>query len=169
MVRLRELCICDIDYMYEFIEDSSITSNFVFTRYPISKEKLIDFIRTSWTDTKNVHFAIVGETDEYFGTISLKNIDYINRNAEYAIIIRKKFWGKNFAFEATQNIIEYGFNRLNLRKIYLNVLSCNVRANKFYEKFGFIREGIFKEHLYIDGRYEDLIWYSIFKTESVSN
>ena len=33
--------------------------------------------------------------------------------------------------------MQYSFNKLNLHKIYLNVLSSNERANKFYEKFGF--------------------------------
>lgn len=163
MLNLRELRIDDLEYMYEAFNDPDISKSFLFTRYPLSKEKLVNFIESSWKDANNIHYAIVSEHDEYVGTVSLKNINYLDRNAEYAIITRKKFWGQKYAYKATKTIINYGFNTLNLNKIYLNVLSSNIRANKFYEKFGFVKEGIFKEHVYIDGKYEDLNWYYILK------
>lgn len=165
MIILRELRIADAEHMYEFIEDRDISHNFVFTRYPFSKENFNEFITNSWSDTKNIHYAIVDD-NEYVGTVSLKNINYVDRNAEYAIVIRKKFWGTKCAYEATKQIIEYGFKRINLHKIYFNVLSSNLRARKFYEKFGFIKENAFKEHMFINGKYEDLIWYCIFSTDN---
>jgi diamine N-acetyltransferase len=165
MVKLRELRLEDIDAMYEFIEDEEIALNFVFTRYPSSKEGLSKFITNSWGNHNDVHFAITNEENEYVGTVSLKNINYVDRNAEYAIALRKTFWGKNYAFEATKLIIEYGFNRINLHKIYLNVLSSNIRANKFYQKFRFKKEGLFKEHIYLNGKYEDLSWYYIINEQ----
>ncbi|SCG81935.1 diamine N-acetyltransferase [Proteiniborus sp. DW1] len=163
MSRLRELKLCDLEYMYEIINEPEVASNFLFTRYPFSKESLEAFIKNSWRNTKDVHYAIVNGNDEYIGTVSLKNINYIDKNAEYAIVVRKKYWGQKYAYEATKAIINYGFDKLNLNKIYLNVLSSNTRANLFYEKFGFIKEAIFKEHVYINGKYEDLVWFSIFK------
>ena len=38
-------------------------------------------------------------------------------------------------------------------------MSKNIRANKFYCKFGFELEGILKEHLFLDGEYIDLNRY----------
>lgn len=49
-IRLRDLKISDIDYMREFVEDEDVSKNFVFTRYPYSKEKMISFIKSSWED-----------------------------------------------------------------------------------------------------------------------
>jgi len=166
MVKFRALQLSDADYMCEFLDDPDISGNFLYTRYPFSKDNFIEFIKSSWGSKSNIHYAIVDENDEYVGTISLKNVNYIDRNAEYAIVIRKKYWGKDYAYEATKKIIEYGFNRLNMHKIYLNVLSSNIRANKFYEKYGFIKENTFKEHVYINGRYEDLNWYYVLNDES---
>jgi RimJ/RimL family protein N-acetyltransferase len=163
MINLRELHIEDVELMSEFLNDHDISKNFLFTRYPFSKENFIEFVKSSWGDKNNIHFAIIeSSTEEYVGTVSLKNINYIDRNAEYAIVTRKKFWGTQCAFEATKQILEYGFNRLNLYKIYLNVLSSNSRAIKFYGKFGFIEENVFKDHVYVNGKFEDLHWYCIF-------
>lgn len=166
MINLRELRLDDAEYMTEFIKDKDISKQFLYTRYPFSQENFKEFIRDSWRNSNNIHFAIVDEHDEYIGTISLKNINYVDRNAEYAIVTRKKYWGTKSSYEATKQIIDYGFKRLNLHKIYLNVLSSNLRAKKFYEKFGFIQDGVFKQHLYINGKYEDLIWFSIFNTNN---
>lgn len=163
MVRLRSLQLDDANYMMEYINDEEISNNFKFTRYPFPSDGFKNFIQNSWSDRTNVHYAI--EDGEYAGTISLKNINVIDRTAEYAIVTRKKFWGTGVAKEATSQIITYGFNTLNLEKIYLNVLSTNIRANKFYEKMGFKFEGTFKHHVFINGIYRDLNWYSIFKEE----
>ena len=163
MIKLRELRISDSEKMYEFLSDPDVSKNFVFTRMPFSIETLVDFIRRSWNDRSNVHFAIVGKNDEYIGTVSLKNINHIDGNAEYAIMTGKDYWGTGSALEATNLIIEYGFKRLNLKKIYLNVLAKNLRANRFYEKYGFMGEGTFKDHIFVDGKYEDLKWYCILR------
>lgn len=159
-MKLRCLLIEDADYMMEFFNDYEISNNFIFTRYPFSIEGFQSFIRNSWNDRINLHYAI--EESEYAGTISLKNISMIDRTAEYAIVTRRKFWGSGLAKKATKQIISYGFNTLNLRKIYLSVLSNNIRANKFYKKIGFKFEGTLKKHIFINGQYEDLNWYCMF-------
>lgn len=68
-IRLRDLKISDIDYMREFVEDEEISKNFVFTRYPYSEEKMISFIKSSWDDKSNVHYAITDENDNYIGLL----------------------------------------------------------------------------------------------------
>ena len=103
------------------------------------------------------------QDDEYLGTISLKNIDLKNKNAEYAISTRKKARGTGANQQATESLLKYGFDKLQLHRIYLNVLSSNKRAISFYKKCGFIYEGKFKDHLFIDDRYQDLEWYAICK------
>lgn len=161
MVRLRSLSLDDASYMDEYINDTDISNNFKFTRYPFPDGSFKCFIENSWNDKTNLHYAV--EADEYAGTISLKNINIIDRTAEYAVVIRKKFWGTGVAREATKQIIDYGFNTINLNKVYLNVLASNIRANKFYKKMGFKFEGTFKKHVFINGKYEDLNWYCVFK------
>ncbi|MDK2907091.1 hypothetical protein X928_05385 [Petrotoga miotherma DSM 10691] len=164
-IKLRPLKLTDADYMKEFTEDEDISRNLLFTRYPFPTENMISFIKTSWEDKRNIHYAIANENDEYIGTISLKNISYIDKNAEYAIVTRKKYWGLNVASLATDKILNYGFYTLNLNKIYLNVLSSNLRAIRFYKKYGFNQEAIFKKHVYRNGDYVDLIWFSYFKND----
>jgi len=163
-MKLRSLQIEDAVYMMEYIDDPDVAINFKFTRFPFSEKRFESFIQSSWTDKSNIHYAIEND-GEYVGTISLKSINMIDRTAEYAIVTRKKIWGTGIAKEATVQIINYGFYTLNLKKIYLNVLASNIRANKFYNKIGFKFEGTFENHVFKQGKYEDLNWYCIFKKD----
>lgn len=85
------------------------------------------------------------------GIIGLLQIDEINSKAEYYITIGENlFKGKGVATKATKAIIDYGFNILNLHKIYLTVDSRNEIAIKLYKKSGFKLEGYFIDDLFCD-------------------
>lgn len=163
MIILRKLEEKDIPFMLEWMHDEESKSIFQNDFSLINASKAKEFVLYSF-DEKNQHFAIVDDKDdEYLGTISLKNIDLKNKNAEYAISTRKKARGTGCNYEATQLIIKYAFEQLYLHKVYLNVLSSNKRAIAFYKKNGFIYEGTFKNHLYVNNEYQDLEWYGIIK------
>ncbi|WP_103065567.1 MULTISPECIES: GNAT family N-acetyltransferase [unclassified Petrotoga] len=80
---------------------------------------------------------------------------------------KKNYWGLKVASSATDKNLNYGFYPLNLDKIYLNVLSSNLRVIRFYEKYGFNQEAIFKKHVYRNGDYVDLIWFSYLKNDFI--
>ena len=143
---LRKLEDRDVGAMLEWMHDELVARNFRFDFMSMTEEKARNFIASSFTE-ENQHFAIVDEADNYLGTISLKNISATDSNAEYAIVVRRKFWGSGYAKKATEEILDYAFNKLHLHKIYLNVLDENARANKFYQKCGFTYEGRFVDHV----------------------
>jgi Acetyltransferases, including N-acetylases of ribosomal proteins len=73
--------------------------------------------------------------------------------------------GRGFGREALQLLIDYGFNELNFHKIQLNVIEYNDKAVKLYEKAGFVREGIYREYIYRDGRRYHMYLYGMLKSE----
>ncbi len=157
---LRRLEEKDAPFMLEWMHDKLINCNFKRPFGEMTIERVKVFINNSF-DEKNRHFAIVDVNDEYLGTVSLKNISQENGNAEYAIVTRKKVQGTGVARQATQEILQYAFEELGLHKIYLNVLSENVRARKFYEKCGFVQEEICEDSIRLNDGYESLVWYGI--------
>ena len=73
----------------------------------------------------------------YVGNIYLTNIikDF---SAEYHIFIGdKSYWGKGVAKKASIEILCYGFEYLNLKKIVLEVRPQNSTAILLYENLGF--------------------------------
>lgn len=48
-----------------------------------------------------------------------------------------------------------------LLRIELDVVAHNVRAQKLYEKFGFVREGVYKNRGYVNGQFQDHIFMAL--------
>jgi len=156
-IHLRNLDEKDAPFMLEWMHDPTINCFFRFDASNASLEDCQAFIRSSNDDKNSRHFAIVDENDEYLGTISLKNIT--DKDAEYAISMRKKAHGTGAALDATEQILSYAYSTLKLEKVYLNVLKRNERANAFYKKAGFEFWHLERNAIVIKGEVEDLNWY----------
>ena len=141
MIRLRNLEVKDVPFMLEWMHDPQIQKCFQKNMLGMSQDDAEEFCRITAENQRNkenecsdIHYAIVEEQDEYLGTISLKNIDRVSASAEYAISTRICVQGRGVAQEATRLILQKGFNEMGLHRVYLNVLSDNTRAVRFYEK-----------------------------------
>ena len=98
----------------------------------------------------------------YVGNIYLTNID--DEKAEYHIFIGdKSYWGKGVAKKASIEIIRYGFENLNLKKIVLEVHQQNKNAIHLYEKLGFTRIGEHSNFIKMEivtDKYKELYGYN---------
>lgn len=167
-MKLRELKLKDVDGMLSWMHSKEAKEIFEkdFNKY--TREDVEKFAKSKNTKN-NINYACVNEKDEYLGTISLKNIDYDNLNAEYAVSFTKEAQGTGAASFATQEILKIAFNDLKLEKVYLCVLKTNKRAIAFYKKNNFKEEGTFRNHLKRGNKYIDLLWFSILKKEFKTN
>lgn len=168
MISLRKLLEKDAEGMLEWMNDPEIRSNFRFTSEHKDKADVINFIKAASIEIgegKSIHYAIVDDADEYLGTISLKNITLEAKNAEFAISLRRKAQGHGIGYRAVMKLLEMAFDRYDLQRVYLNVLSENIRAIRLYEKCGFVFEGEFRKHLFLRGEYHSLRWYGMLKEE----
>lgn len=158
-IHLRKLEEKDAPFMLEWMHDPSIACFFRFDAMSMTEKDCLEYIINANSEENSMHFAIVDGCDEYLGTISLKNIDYIKSEAEYAISTRKKAHGTGAAMIATKEILRIAFEELGLERVYLNVLAENKRANAFYQKVGFQFDSNHKDFIFVLGRQKELYWY----------
>ena len=168
-MKLRSLLEKDNIYMLEWMKDHRINRFFRFNSDDVTIKSVTEFIKSCNKDKNNYHFAIVDDNDIYLGTISLKNIDNIANTAEYAIALRYDAHGKGVGTFATKEILDYAFHKLNLNRVYLNVLADNINAIRLYERCGFVFEGEFRKHVKIRGELKNLKWYGILKENYYAN
>lgn len=161
---LRKLSLTDTDKMLAWMNDKEVTKYFHTDFSTKTRQDVESYIKKSFTE-QNQHFAISSDEGEYLGTVSLKNIDHASKNAEYAVVLTRDCIGHDVAKKATDALLMYAFTKLNLEKVYFNVASPNIRAIKFYKKYGFSYEGKFQMHILINNELVDLEWYCIFRND----
>lgn len=164
-MKLRNLTRKDALLMLEWMHDEELVKYFLTNFADKNLSDCEAFIQASAADEHNRNWAICNDADEYLGTVSLKHIDRKNGVAEYAIAMRKCALGTGASHYGTREVLKIAFEEMGLNRVYLNVLEENVRANRFYEKVGFVYEGTFREHLYVNGAYRNLKWFALTKTD----
>jgi len=110
-------------------------------------------------------FAIEAD-GQLIGSCGLFNFDSTAHTCELGIGIGDKvYWGKGYGREAINLLVEYAFHYRNFHKVWLRVLGNNARAIKAYQAVGFTEEGRLRQHVWINGTYDDLVHMGILRSE----
>lgn len=165
-IYLAPIRIKDMDVLYEWINDKELV-NYNSSYKPVNYKSHIDWFESIRNRDDIYVFGIyLFNENDLIGTCKLYSINYVHRCAELSIKIGKKdFYSKGLGTEAVTLLNNFGFRDLNLNRIYLYVFSNNERAIRVYEKTGFKKEGILKEHCFIDGKYKDIVVMAILRNE----
>ncbi|MEJ7626494.1 MAG: GNAT family protein [Ferruginibacter sp.] len=170
-VHLRPLQNSDLTSEYvSWLNDAEVCEFNSHAVFPYTKEKMEAYYQhVLQTFSTNIVLAIADNlNNEHIGNIALQNINWINRNAEYAILLgNKNYWGKGIASEASIMICQYGFDRLNLHRIYCGTSSKNIGMQKLAAKMKMKQEGIRKEAMYKNGEFVDIVEYGVLKTDFI--
>lgn len=159
---VRGLCEADVDGPYpSWFEDQEVCSFNSHGKFVRTKEYFCQFIRNLNNESMIV-WAICHVKDGHIGNVALQAISLINRNAEFAIIIGdRRHWGKGVGLLVGKSIIEHGFKKLNLHRIYCGTAANNTSMKKLALNLGMIEEGIRKEHLFLNGKWVDAVEFGI--------
>ena len=128
-------------------------------------EKWINTHEEKFEQGKILELAIVlRETAQLCGAIAI-TIDSNYNNAELGYWIGVPYWGQGYCTEAALKAIAYGFESLNLHRIYASHLTRNPASGRVMQKIGMIREGCLRQHIKHWGVYEDYAIYGILASE----
>lgn len=100
------------------------------------------------------------------GTISLYDIDWLHRRAEYGrFIVAEKHRRKGYGNEALSLLLTHAFDSLNLNKVYGDILTTNTAAIALDKRLGFRQEGIFRQYIYKHGEYLNVVQMAVLRDE----
>ncbi len=92
------------------------------------------------------------------GVVAFLNIDKVHKKAELRKLVgASEYRGRGYGKEATRYWIKYGFQKLGLKKIYLNTIDTNIHNIKINEEMGFKVEGILRNEALVDGVPHDVL------------
>src|SRR3989344_3663971 len=155
------------DSYIQWFNDSEVCQYNSHHRYPHSREAMHDYYKNVILSKNNLTLAIIDKaTNKHIGNVSLQDIDFINRCAEYAIIIGDKgSWGKGVGKDASRLIIDHGFRALNLHRIYCGTSDDNLGMQKLADYLGFVKEGVARQSMFKNGAYRNSILYGLLADE----
>ena len=129
------------------------------TRGGQNMQMLESFVKSHVKKRTYMWAVKIKESNKHIGNIKMDPINSPHGLGEFGILMGDKSeWGKGYASEASQKIMNYFFEKKNpLRKITLGVVEENVAAVKLYEKLGFEKEGVYKKHVNYDGKFYSVL------------
>lgn len=167
---LRPWTTKDLDSLVKHANNPAIAANMTDAfPYPYSIENGNNFI--SFANSKSPPLILAIAIDgEAAGSIGLHpQSDIMKKNAELGYWLSQKYWGQGIMSEAIVKMVQYGFNNLDINRIFARPFGSNLASQKVLEKAGFILEATIKNGFYKNGKFEDELIYSQRKDKFLRN
>lgn len=161
-ITIRKFESKDIPYKVKWINDPQ-NNQYLHYDLPLEIEKTETWFKKN-KDNSSRYDAVIEVNNIPVGIIGLLNINEFK--AEYYITIGDStFKGKNIAKKASNLLLDYGFNYLGLRLIYLFTEVENIPMQKLAHKLGMFKEATLNDYLIRDGLYRHCYYYTINKDD----
>jgi [ribosomal protein S5]-alanine N-acetyltransferase len=159
----------DVAELVPLVGAAEVAATTLRIPHPYTAEDAHAFLNLLAGDPTLTRFGIwVAETNEMCGGIGL-NLELPHRRAELGYWIGVPFWGKGYCSEAAQEIVRYGFQELELNRIYAHHFSGNDASGRVLRKLGMKYEGQLRQHIVKSGRLIDLECYGLLASEWRTN
>lgn len=162
----RKITVEDTEMVLKWRNSDAVRANFIYQPI-ITVEEHLQWLKNKVDRGKVIQFIMCEKTTGCpIGSVYLRDINYQTRKAEYGIFIgEESARGKGYGSEIARAMIRFSFENLSLHKLSLRVLEKNVQAIKSYESAGFKIEGKMIDEVFINQKYENLIFMAIISGE----
>ena len=131
--------------------------------HPYTIENGKTFITFANTNPNSKIFAIIVD-GKPSGSIGLHlQTDILRKNAEIGYWLGEQHWGKGIITQAIPQMIDYGFNNMDIVRIFARIMGNNKASQKVVEKCGFILEGKYEKTIFKNNELLDELIYAIRK------
>lgn len=163
--RLRAIEREDVPRFVDWLNDPEVA--YYLGRLPLlSRAEEERWFEETLKDGRHRILAIDTKEGVHIGSIGLHNLDWKNGSGELGIMIGdKNYWGKGYGTDAVRSLLRFGFQDLNLHRIFLRVYDFNPRAIRCYEKCGLQREGLHRDAAFINGQYHHELVMGLLRPE----
>ena len=166
-IYLRALEIDDYTTTARWHNDDEIWSSVVGPKYYVGNEYEKKWVEETIFSKDALKLAVCLREDcRHIGIVSLTAIDWINRSAQSNWMIGEKgLWGKGYATEAVLQLLDFGFQERGLHRISCSLLEGNTASRRVAEKCGYRQEGLLRDAVFKNGRFQNLVVMSILRDE----
>jgi [ribosomal protein S5]-alanine N-acetyltransferase len=92
--------------------------------------------------------------------------DVYAKNAELGYWLAEPYWGNGIITHAVGQMVAYGFQHLDITRIFARPFGTNLASQRVLEKAGFGLEGRFEKTIFKNGVYQDELVYAVRKSST---
>lgn len=129
--------------------------------HPYTIKHAFEWVNLVEKDPNN--FAIVVNNEAVGGVALVTQQDIYRKNAEIGYWLGEAFWGYGIMTEAVKRVVGYGFQNLDIHRIYAGIFEYNAASAKVLSKAGFRHEATLQKAVYKNGEFWDDLVYSILR------
>ncbi|GGD84895.1 GNAT family N-acetyltransferase [Paenibacillus nasutitermitis] len=164
---LREFTVHDLEDIHVYASNPMVVKHMMWG--PNTKEDTQDYMDRVLSMQKQEPrqefelAAVIKDTKQLVGGCGI----YRSKpsQGEIGYCFHSAFWGKGFASEAADRLLEFGFSELGLHRIFATCRPGNLGSAKVMQKIGMKYEGHIREHMWHKGSWHDSFQYSILENE----
>jgi RimJ/RimL family protein N-acetyltransferase len=124
------------------------------------------FAESGWWEKEQGTLLILTPEGEMAGHIEFfKPVSYWDAFELSYQLYDERFAGHGYATEAVQLVIDYLFANKKQHRIHLVIVPGNAASRRIAEKCGFTLEGTVRGAFFNDGRNQDVLLYSLLRTD----
>jgi [ribosomal protein S5]-alanine N-acetyltransferase len=111
-------------------------------------------------------FVVVLQSENaVIGACGLSITNYALREAELWYVLNRQYWRHGYMTEAAQALITFGFQQLQLHRIWAMCHPENIGSWRVLEKLGMTREGRLRQHYWEQEQWRDSFMYALLDHE----
>ena len=170
LVGLRGVEKEDLPILKDWRNIAEFRKNFREIRELNSYNQKVFYEKLCIKNKDNYMFTIVRlEDNAPIGACGLLYLDWVIRSADFSFYIgdnKEYIDKKGYSQEAATLLIEYGFDTLNLHKIWMELYEFDKKKIDFFTKiFNFKIDGTLRDNTYCDGKYYNSHMLSLIKND----
>lgn len=167
---LRKIAVSDHMDMYEYAHLNSVTDYVTWYPHP-DPDYTKQYLRLVQDQYRNGEFfdwaVVLASEDKMIGTCGFTSFDTKHNAGEIGYVINPSYAHCGYASEAARAVIEFGFLRLNLHRIYARYMDGNEASRRVMEKCNMIYEGCARSSMLIKDKYRSIHTCSIISDEFI--
>ncbi len=169
MIELVKFTTSDIELLNQWIDSPKMKvqwagPNFAF---PLQHAQINKHIQPTLGECpKRYFFKVLAAHAQPIGVIELNRVNLENGTATICrVLVAPGYRKQGYGVEMMKEVLRFGFDKLKLRRVELDVFSFNADAIQLYRKIGFVEEGVKRAFYQHENEYWDLIGMGMLREE----
>jgi len=165
---LRELALADAAALFDLYADRKRMRWHGIEPFPdiaAAEERIRKLLEMRLTPNPATPWAIELSSGTFIGSCGLFAWNRNWRKCSVGYELTRAAEGHGYMHEALHAVISYGFRELALNRIEAQVHPNNKRSIAVLTRLGFLEEGRLRQAAYWSGAYQDMLQFSVLKSE----